>query len=660
MIYLGGNWPDTYRNQLFTHNLHGHQMNRQKNVRRGSGYETIHAGSDQLYTADPQFIGVDLKYGPDGAVYMIDWVDKQHCHTNNVESWDRSNGRLYRMVWADTYKPANVDLGGKTTAELVSLVTDRDEWLSRTARRLLQERADEAVLPTIDRALTGAESPPAFLRLMWARHLVTEAAPPESAFAHEAEEVRAWAVTLSGDGNDLPVSRLLEMARTDSSSMVRLALASVLARLENDTRWALAEILAGKEEDRDDVYLPKLIWYGLAPVVSDDPARSLALARTTPMPVLADSLIWYLSKNAAGRDLLVAELDGAETARRKRVLELMVEALPSTTPLPAPRCWAAVAAKARGPHTEAFLDRLGGIFGDATVLAAMRSTVVDEGAPMAKRKEALQFLKASGDTECARELVTLLKAPAFRSSVLPLMGRFNDEDVAAAVLAQVPNLEGVDLNNALMALASQPVPARALLSAIKGGGLDRKVLTSLHVRQMQNLANKQVDAMLLEVWGRVAETSVSAKAAMAKYGKLYREAPLWAHGKADGLAVYTKLCASCHVMNGSGTSMGPDLTGSWTNGVDYFLENIIDPNAVVGENFQLNVVTKKDGTVVSGMPTGETAETLTFRTVTESVDVPKAAIEKREVLEVSMMPAGLLDTLEEKEVIDLLKFLSTK
>ena len=113
-------------------------------------------------------------------------------------------------------------------------------------------------------------------------------------------------------------------------------------------------------------------------------------------------------------------------------------------------------------------------------------------------------------------------------------------------------------------------------------------------------------------------------------------------------------------MNGAGTSLGPDLTGSWTNGVDYFLENIIDPNAVVGETFQLNLVTKTDGTVVSGMPESETSDTLTIRTVTESVAIPKSAIQERQILDQSMMPAGLLDTLPEKEVIDLHKFLSTK
>jgi putative membrane-bound dehydrogenase-like protein len=659
MIYLGGNWPAEYRDQLFTHNLHGHQMNRQINVRLGAGYETRHAGTDQLFIEDPQFIGVDLKYGPDGAVYMIDWVDKQHCHTNNVGSWDRSNGRIYRMQWKESYKPVRVDLRTRTTTELVDLVTSQDEWYSRTARRLLQERSDMTAVALLEEELASSSGVPETLRLLWARHLVSGNPSLATAFTHDAEEVRSWAVTLSGEGDVLPVSLFHDLAETDSSSMVRLSLASTLPRLSDTDRWKLAETLGRTEEDGKDIYLPKLIWYGLAPIALQDPERALALAKSTPMPMLSDSIMWYLSKDAKGRDLLSAHL-ATPQASASHILMLMNQALSSATILPAPKGWAAISRKLRNAETSATLDGLGGIFGDVTVLASMRRTVADAGAPMAKRAEALQFLKASGDTECMKELVSIVDTPKFRSTVLPLLGRFNDRTVAEVILTRLPNLKGADRNHAVVALASQPVLAQALMTAIKEDRIDRQILTSLHVRQMQNLRHKGVDRLLADVWGRVGETSASAREQIAKYRKLYDEAPLWAHAKSDGQAVYTRLCATCHVMNGAGLSLGPDLTGSWANGIDYFLENIVDPNAVVGESFQLNFVTKKDGTVVSGMPEAETEDVLTIRTVTESVAMSKSAIQSRQVMEESMMPAALLDALPENEVIDLLKFLTSR
>ncbi|HEX2860720.1 MAG TPA: PVC-type heme-binding CxxCH protein, partial [Lacunisphaera sp.] len=127
MIYLGDNWPDIYRDHLFTHNLHGHQLNHQHNVRQGSGYETFHAGHDLLFTPDLTYVPVDLQYGPDGAVYVIDWCDHQHCHTPRDEVWERTNGRIYRVSWAESWKPRAVDLRAMSDAELVGLHTHKNE-----------------------------------------------------------------------------------------------------------------------------------------------------------------------------------------------------------------------------------------------------------------------------------------------------------------------------------------------------------------------------------------------------------------------------------------------------------------------------------------------------------------------------------------------------
>src|SRR5688500_9907583 len=126
MIYYGDNWPAEYRGRLFTHNLHGHQINQQVNLRERSGFNTVHAGRDMSFCADPKYVAVDLQYGPDGAVYIIDWYDQQHCHNPNTEQWDRSNGRIYRIQYAahnrvlefkalsQPYKPVKVDLSKMT------------------------------------------------------------------------------------------------------------------------------------------------------------------------------------------------------------------------------------------------------------------------------------------------------------------------------------------------------------------------------------------------------------------------------------------------------------------------------------------------------------------------------------------------------------------
>ena len=140
MIYLGDNWPDSYRNHLFTHNLHGHQINHQVNRRERSGFNTLHAGHDVFFCEDLQHVGVDLKYGPDGAVYTIDWYDERLCHNPNIEQWDRTNGRIYRMSYAATFKPVRVDLGSLDNPSLTKLLLHKNDWYVRHALRLLRER----------------------------------------------------------------------------------------------------------------------------------------------------------------------------------------------------------------------------------------------------------------------------------------------------------------------------------------------------------------------------------------------------------------------------------------------------------------------------------------------------------------------------------------
>jgi hypothetical protein len=489
------------------------------------------------------FIGVDLKYGPDGAVYMIDWVDQQHCHTTNVENWDRSNGRLYRMQWASSFKPVKVDLRKQSTADLVALVTDKDEWYSRMARRLLQERGDAGAVPLIDQALSIASETTDVLRLLWARHLVSGEKPPADLFENAAEEVRTWAVSLSVESHSPVSSRLLAMAAADPSQMVRLSLASTLPRLGESDRWRLAEILGSKQEDGGDIFLPRLIWYGLAPVLLNDVPRALDLASSTPMPMLSDSIHWYLSKGSEGRARLTENLKESGS-RSERILNLMAEALPSGNRVPAPQGWNEVVALRRNSKTSAALDKLGGIFGDASVLAMMRAKAVDEGASLADRTAALQFLKESGDTECVDEFVTLLSHPELMPTVLPLMARFNDASVAKPIIAMLPNLDALNRKNALFALSSQPRLAEALLRAVADGQVERQWMSSFHVRQMRYLGNESVNRRLVSVWGRAGESSASAQESIEKYREIYHEAPLWAHKRSDGQALFQLLCSA--------------------------------------------------------------------------------------------------------------------
>jgi putative heme-binding domain-containing protein len=213
---------------------------------------------------------------------------------------------------------------------------------------------------------------------------------------------------------------------------------------------------------------------------------------------------------------------------------------------------------------------------------------------------------------------------------------------------------------ALSTMTSRTQLALPLLHAVQSGKFDRKFLSALQVRQMRNLHDKEVDQLLDEGWGKLNESSEAMKATIAHLKQAYTSAPLWAFDAKNGHDTFNQICAVCHALNGVGGKLGPDLAGSWHNGPDYFLENIVDPNAVVGENYQLHIITKKDGTVVTGLLDQESATAITLRTTTEPVIVAKADVKEHQKLAQSLMPPGLLESMPERKAIELLKFLTSK
>jgi putative heme-binding domain-containing protein len=106
--------------------------------------------------------------------------------------------------------------------------------------------------------------------------------------------------------------------------------------------------------------------------------------------------------------------------------------------------------------------------------------------------------------------------------------------------------------------------------------------------------------------------------------------------------------------------IGPELTGGDRQNPDYWLGNIVNPNEVVPADYRLTVFTLKDGRVVSGVVPGQNEKTVTVQTAVERLTIPADTITKRESLPVSLMPEGLLKTLDETAVKDLIAYLMTK
>ncbi len=308
MIYLGASWPASYRNQIFIGNIHGQRLNVDTPVRNGSGYIGRHA-PDFLNFNDTWSQSLNQLYDQDGSVYIIDWYDKNQCHHNRDDGHDRSNGRIYKIVY--NHQPVSrPDFTSQPDLDLVGTVDSLNEFAVRHARRILQERAATGRLsPGTHTALRQFLAPHhptrTRLRALWALHATGGAntALLLPILQDKDEYLRAWAIQLlceNRNPSDDTLHAFARLAREDDSPLVRLYLASAMQRTPVDQRQPVLEPLIARAADAADHNLPLMYWFALEPVVGSNPDTGLALLQQSRIPILRQ----FITRRLATDDLM--------------------------------------------------------------------------------------------------------------------------------------------------------------------------------------------------------------------------------------------------------------------------------------------------------------------------------------------------------------------
>ena len=208
-------------------------------------------------------------------------------------------------------------------------------------------------------------------------------------------------------------------------------------------------------------------------------------------------------------------------------------------------------------------------------------------------------------------------------------------------------------------LTSRPEYANALLNAVAAEQVARSDLHAYNVRQIMSFSNPTLQDKLRDVWGQIREASGDKQARIKQLKESCSSERLKSADRSNGRRLFAATCANCHQLFGVGEKVGPDITGSNRANLDYILENIVDPSAVLGKDYRMTVLELDDGRVVSGLIQRETDSAITMRTLNDSLVVPKSSVEDRQLSELSMMPEGLLDQLQEQERIDLIAYLGS-
>ncbi|MBT5167352.1 MAG: c-type cytochrome, partial [Opitutales bacterium] len=179
-------------------------------------------------------------------------------------------------------------------------------------------------------------------------------------------------------------------------------------------------------------------------------------------------------------------------------------------------------------------------------------------------------------------------------------------------------------------------------------------------RQMRNHGVEKINELMDLIWGPVNPSPPNLPRQVRKWKYALTPERLERVDLSYGRHVFENTCGTCHKLFDEGVTLGPDLTGSNRANLDYLLENVLAPNSLIGNAYQLNVFTTKDGRTVSGMARKENDANVTVAMVGGSeVVLRKDEIVKRQILEQSMMPAGLFDAIPETDVAALVAYLAS-
>ena len=446
------------------------------------------------------------------------------------------------------------------------------------------------------------------------------------------------------------------MADRDDSAVVRLYLAAALQRLEHDDRWPVVEGLAKHAVDADDHNIPKMIWFGIEPMVAEDPERALQLAGQSEISMLTEHIARRLV-DANRLEMLVTSL-GDRSDARLALLQGMRAGLERKFEVERPDDWAGVYRELQRDRSLADLaEEVDRQFGGGEAARQFIAILDDESAPAEDRRRAIRGLADQQHAALLERLPALLDEPELRIAAIRAYAAFDGGGQSGGVLlGRYDSFSSDEKLATVETLSSRPAYGRVLTGAIRDGDMPRRDVPAYVARQLHRV----VGSGFLEVWGPITRVSSEKTAAIAKYTTILNDEAIASADSGHGEEMYSQLCGACHQMFGEGGLIGPDLTGSNRTELHYLLTNIIDPSGDIQNDYRTLVVTTRDGRTYSGTVAAENDDTLTLRVVgQDEIFIAQSDIQSRDLLPLSMMPEGLLDPYDDDEVRNLVAYLMT-
>jgi putative heme-binding domain-containing protein len=704
-VVSGRHLPEAWRGNLLTNDFRGHRVCRFILREEGSSYVSQEM-PELIKTNHAAFRPVDVKMGPDGAIYIADWYNPiiQHGEVDFRDPRrDHTHGRIWRVTAKGRPLVPRPQLVGASTADLLAALKAPEDWTRHQAKRVLKERG-AAVLP--DLAAWVARLDPVEpecehhrLEALWTYQALDVPEPGllEKLLHARDHRVRAAATRVAGywQARLAGPLELLAACVTDEPPRVRLEAVRALARVPDPQAVSLALRTLDRPMDGSLDYALWLTlreqaprWLQALELGSLDLGggvdRLLFALRAVGSAAAAKPLAGLIRSGTLAADHEAGALTALASMGGPEELALVFKrALGGELPGPHVRTslLAALeqAARQRGVRPAAGLARIGSLLGEgeeASRAAAarliglwkvegLRPELVQlartDKTGEALRRAAIEALAQLGGAESRAALESLCRQdqpPAVRSRAVIALAAL-DPGAAARPAVEVLTQPGGNPALIFAAFVQRKDGVGPLTAALAGHKLSADV-AKLGVRAVR--ASGREHPALVDVLNKAGGLATGPRVfSWEEVGQLVAAGA--GHGDpARGEAVYRRKdlqCMKCHAIAGAGGQVGPDLVSIGASApVDYLIESILQPNKAVKENYHSLVVTTAEGKVVTGIKIRQTDRDLVLRDAEDrEVSVPLRSVEETAV-GASLMPDGLADGLTRAELVDLVRFLS--
>lgn len=638
-----------------------------------------------LTSSDKWFRPVDVKVGPDGAVWVADWYDSRLSYVRPVDDWSKGDGRIYRIRPEGAVMAAPpFDLHTMEPGKLMNLLQSSNKWSRRQAVLELFWREETAMVPRLADLAVQPDNPHAFDALCALQLLGGLTDARAIALLHHPDPyVRRWVVRCIGDAAKASrevAKALTELAANERHPEVRTQLLASAKRLPAATALPIAAVMMAQADDLKDKRIPLLLWWALE--------SKVALHRDEVVALFTDRQIWesalarqYGAHHLSERLAMAGGKENFEACARllslapnqdgrSAVVKGMADAFEGGIVPQLPAVLSSALADYLKTELDADLALAVRIGSDGAAEKAL-AIAKDIHAPSLKRGQMILALADAQDQRVVPVMVSVLSAPGgyrLKATILPAAGKFSDPILPRTVLTRYVGIFAAD--PALKAAANHMLAgrhewARMFLEQIvqrtagRVGVLkaETKNIEPDVLRQMEMYQDPELNALIKEQWPS-ASPKLSSSARSAEIARL--KGVVGRHGEvAKGREIFTQRCAACHTLFGEGAQIGPELTGYQRDNLDFWLTAIVDPSLEIREGFSLYSAKLKNGQTLAGMLIKHDATGIALKNFVGQVETAKPdQVQSLEASRVSLMPEGLLDGMGDSDLQNLFAYLT--